>query len=36
MVKDEYVKDRFYGQSILKKSYLKQKEKEKSFLWLKY
>ena len=29
MVRDEYVKDRFYGQSILKKSYGNQKKKEK-------
>lgn len=29
MVKDEYVKDRFYGQSILKKSYGKQKRRKK-------
>ena len=29
-LKDEYVKDRFYGQSTLKKSYGKQKKKEKN------
>lgn len=29
MVKDEYVKDRIYGQSILKKSYGKQKKRKK-------
>lgn len=29
MVKDEYVKDRFYGQSILKKSYGNKRRRKK-------